>query len=77
MYNLGGGRSNSISILETIEALAGRGFQLDYQYDDQPRTGDHICYISDLTKTRMHFPGWEPTYDLPRILDEIVDRYKS
>jgi CDP-paratose 2-epimerase len=77
VYNLGGGRSNSISILETISALADRGYVLDYEYDDRPRTGDHICYISDLTKIRQHFPGWQLSYDLPRILDEIIERYAN
>jgi CDP-paratose 2-epimerase len=72
---MGGGRANSISILETIEALRGLGYPLDYRYDDQARTGDHICYISDLTKIRTHFPGWNLTYRLPRILDDIVQHY--
>ena len=76
VYNLGGGRSNSISILETIDALAERGFRLQHEYSDRARTGDHICYISDLRKTRSHFPRWELTYDLPRILDEIIERYQ-
>ena len=58
VYNLGGGRANSISILETIEALAQLGFSLRYQYKDENRIGDHICYISDLRKIRSHFPNW-------------------
>ena len=74
VYNLGGGRANSISVLETIDALAGMGFRLNHQYVDQNRTGDHICYISDLSKLRSHFPAWNLDYDLPRILEEIVQR---
>jgi CDP-paratose 2-epimerase len=77
VYNLGGGRGNSLSLLETIEALAARGFQLDYRYEDQARTGDHICYISDLRKIRAHFPEWELQYSVPRILDEIVARFQN
>jgi CDP-paratose 2-epimerase len=76
VYNLGGGRGNSLSLLETIDALADRGFTLDHRYEDQARTGDHICYISDLRKIRAHFPGWELQYDVPRILDEIVARFQ-
>ena len=72
VYNLGGGRSNSISILETIDLLAGLGFKLQYDYDETHRTGDHICYISDLTKVRTHFPAWKPERDLPAIVDEII-----
>ena len=74
VYNLGGGRSNSISVLETIDALAAMGFPLQYEYKDENRRGDHICYISDLRKLRAHFPEWSLQYDLPRILAEIADR---
>jgi CDP-paratose 2-epimerase len=77
VYNLGGGRKNSLSILETIDALAGMGLKLRHSYKDTNRTGDHICYISDLTKLRSHFPNWKMEYDLPRILGEIVDRHMS
>jgi CDP-paratose 2-epimerase len=72
VYNLGGGRSNSLSILETIDILAQMGFALNYTYKDQPRTGDHICYITDLTKIRAHFPDWKLEYDLSRIMTELV-----
>lgn len=73
VYNLGGGRANSISILETVELLAGLGYRLDYTYEPANRVGDHICYISDLTKIRTHFPQWRMEYPLPRIVAEIVD----
>jgi CDP-paratose 2-epimerase len=75
VYNLGGGRQNSLSILETIDALAARGLKLRYSYQDTNRVGDHICYISDLSKLRRHFPNWKLQYDLPRILDAIVERH--
>src|SRR5215472_3570873 len=73
-FNLGGGRSNSISILETLDMLAEFGFHLNYEYKDQNRLGDHICYISDLTKIHSFFPDWRLTYDLPRITSEMIDR---
>jgi CDP-paratose 2-epimerase len=76
VYNMGGGRENSISVVETINALSDRGLRLTYRYDDRARSGDHICYISDLRKIRTHFPGWRLTYDLPRMLDEIVARHE-
>ena len=75
VYNLGGGRQNSLSILETIEVLAAMGWPLAYTYQEQPRRGDHICYISDLTKLRAHFPDWKLEYDLPSIFYELVERY--
>jgi CDP-paratose 2-epimerase len=74
VYNLGGGRRNSLSILETIDLLAAMGFQLNYEYDATNRVGDHICYISDLSKLRAHFPGWQLEYDLPAIIEETVQR---
>jgi CDP-paratose 2-epimerase len=72
VYNLGGGRANSISILETIALLADMGFALKYDYQDVARIGDHICYISDLRKLRSHFPDWRLEYDLPAILSGLV-----
>jgi CDP-paratose 2-epimerase len=75
VYNLGGGRANSISILETVAALRDMGFPLDYSYVDRNRIGDHICYISDLSKLKAHFPGWSLQYHLPMILDEMAARY--
>jgi CDP-paratose 2-epimerase len=75
VYNLGGGRQNSLSILETIVILADMGFQMNYTYVKQHRIGDHICYISDLPKLRAHFPNWKLEYDLSRIIYELVERY--
>lgn len=71
-YNLGGGRANSLSILETIAMLKDRGYDLKTSYMDQARAGDHICYISDLTKIKTHFPGWRMRYSLPLIMDELL-----
>jgi CDP-paratose 2-epimerase len=73
VYNLGGGRTNSLSILETIHMLTDMGFDLEYEVTEQNRIGDHICYISDLTKVRSHFPRWEQTYNLEAIVRELVD----
>ena len=77
VYNLGGGRANSLSILETIDRLADMGYKLRYGISDQNRTGDHICYISDLTKVRSHYPNWKLQFDLDRILGEIVSRQEA
>jgi len=73
VYNMGGGRANSLSILETVDRLAHMGHRLDYTYEDSARVGDHICYISDLSKIRAHFPGWTMQYTLDRMLEEMVD----
>lgn len=73
VYNLGGGRGNSVSMLEAIDkvqALAGRTLQ--WTYDDTNRVGDHICYISNLGKLKSHFPAWGITHTLEAILEELV-----
>ena len=74
VYNLGGGRANSGSVLECIgkiDALLGR--RLDTRYQVQARKGDHICYISDLTKFQTHYPQWRLTRSLDQILEELVN----
>jgi CDP-paratose 2-epimerase len=75
VYNLGGGRANSVSILETIDLLKEMGFTLKHSFKDENRIGDHICYISDLTKLHQHFPNWKLEYDVPAILKEIAARH--
>lgn len=71
VYNLGGGRGNSASILECVAKLEGLlGRKLAWEYRDEPRVGDHICYISDLTKLQTHYPEWRIRVSL----DEIVER---
>jgi len=74
VYNIGGGRENSISILEAfgrIEQITGKPVR--WEYRNESRKGDHICYITDLRKLRSHFPNWSLTYDLDKILEEIVE----
>ncbi len=72
VYNLGGGRANSLSILETIELLDSMGLRLEHRYQPENRVGDHICYITDLKKVRSHFPEWAPQYSLQQIVEELI-----
>src|SRR5215469_9671085 len=72
VYNLGGGRQNSLSILETIDILADFGHELHHHYNPTNRVGDHICYISDLHKIQSHFPDWRIEYDLKKIISGII-----
>ena len=76
VYNLGGGRGNSISILETIDLLKEMGYSLKHEYKDTNRKGDHICYISDLTKIKSHFSNWRLEYDVPGIISQMVESYQ-
>ena len=73
VYNIGGGRANSCSILEAFDAVADlTSRKMRYEYIEQNRDGDHICYISDLTKARSHYPSWNITVTLPEIFEQIV-----
>ncbi|MCX5792366.1 MAG: NAD-dependent epimerase/dehydratase family protein [Elusimicrobia bacterium] len=76
VYNLGGGRGNSCSILEAFElAESVTGKKMNYEYVDKNREGDHICYISDLSKMRAHYPGWDITIPLKTIFSEIAEAW--
>jgi len=78
VYNLGGGKDNSCSILEAFSlAEKHSGKAMKYTYVDENRVGDHICYYSDLSKIRSHFPQWSLTRSLDAIVREIVDSWKS
>lgn len=73
VYNLGGGKSNAASLIECVDMIEARsGKRPKLSYTEQHRIGDHICYYSDLTKLRSHYPGWDLNYDLERIVDEMV-----
>jgi CDP-paratose 2-epimerase len=77
VYNIGGGRRNALSILETIRVLANMGFSLKNAYKPENRIGDHICYITDMGKFRSHYPNWEQEYTVERIVGEIVEQNLS
>lgn len=72
VYNLGGGRQNSCSVLEAFDRIAAlSGKKMQYEYVDKNREGDHICYISDLSKMQDHYPEWSLTKPLDTIFEEI------
>ena len=81
VYNMGGGRYSNCSVLEAI-AMSEKATEqkLNWEYVEQSRKGDHIWYISDLTRFQRDFPNWKPSYDVRRIINEIVetgaDRWK-
>ena len=78
VYNIGGGKDNSCSILEAftlIEEISGN--KMVYEYSDTNRIGDHICYYSDLTKMKQHYPNWDITKTLEDTISEIVENWKN
>ena len=73
VYNLGGGRDNSVSVLEAmalVEQMTGHG--ISRTYSERARKGDHICYISNLAKFKSHYPNWSVTRDVEAILEEMI-----
>lgn len=78
VYNLGGGKNNSCSILEAFklaEQFSGRA--MDYAYLEENRIGDHICYYSDLSKMRDHYPAWDITISLEETIEQIVRSWQT
>lgn len=73
VYNLGGGKANSVSILECIERVEQlTGKKLSWSYSETNRVGDHICYYSDLRKLQAHYPNWSITRSLDDIFEEFA-----
>ena len=72
VYNIGGSRHSNCSMLEAIticEELTSK--KLNYTYTDKNRSGDHIWYISNVNKFKLHYPNWEYKYNIQDILQDI------
>jgi CDP-paratose 2-epimerase len=75
VYNIGGGKDNSCSILEAfnlVESVSGK--KMIYEYVEENRIGDHICYYSDLSKMKTHYPEFEITKNLNYIIENIYKK---
>jgi len=73
VYNMGGSRFANISMVEAIRMIEEiSGFKLNYSLLDEPRSGDHIWYISDVRKFQKHYPGWKYEYDMKRTITEMI-----
>jgi CDP-paratose 2-epimerase len=78
VYNLGGGKANSTSILEAFKlAESFTGKAQVHTYVEQNRIGDHICYYSDLRKLRQNYPAWDITQSLPETVRQIVEAWRA
>jgi CDP-paratose 2-epimerase len=78
VYNLGGGKENTCSILEAFEIVSVlTGKKMEYEYFDKNREGDHICYYSDLRKIQKHYPDWRITKPLDLIFSEIITEWSD
>ena len=73
VYNIGGGRFSNCSMIEAInisQEITGK--KLDWTYNDEHRTGDHIWWISDTRKFQNHYPEWEQKYNIEMTINEII-----
>ena len=73
VYNIGGSRYSNISMLESIDKITSiLGTKLDYTISEDNRIGDHIWYISDVTKFMEHYPNWNYKYNIDSIISEMI-----
>jgi CDP-paratose 2-epimerase len=78
VYNIGGGKANTVSILECLERVKSlMGKEVSYEYADQNRSGDHICYYSDLSKLKTDYPGWDIRHSIDDIFEGLAKQYFS
>jgi CDP-paratose 2-epimerase len=76
VYNIGGGKNNTCSILEAFDMISGiSGIPMKWKYTEENRIGDHICYYSDLSKMKSHYPNWDITKSLGDIFKEIYQAW--
>lgn len=72
IYNIGGSRYSNISIMEAVEKIENiLGKKAKIKYNSKNRVGDHIWYISDVTKFQRDYPNWAYTYDSDKMLEEL------
>lgn len=78
VYNMGGSRHSNVSVLEAIQRIQEKtGKSINYSVSDNNRTGDHIWYISDVSKFMKHYPQWKYKYNIDLIIDEMVNFSKK
>ena len=78
VYNIGGGYENSCSILEIMEAIEIKSsLKFKKRIERKNRVGDHICYYSNLSKIKKHYPKWKIEITLSEIIDQIIFEWRS
>ena len=74
IYNIGGGRHSNSSVLEAIkicEKISGN--KLSWSYENKNRFGDHIWWVSDVSRFKTDYPDWSYRYDMDEIMEEIYE----
>ena len=75
VYNMGGARHSNISMMEAVtkfEKISGKKAKI--KYVEENRVGDHIWYISDVSKFKKHYPKWGFKYGVDDIISEIIEK---
>lgn len=76
VYNAGGGRLSNCSMIEAIEMCELiTQKRMNYSYFEENRIGDHIWWISDVSKFKNHYPNWKQRYDVIDILNQIHEAF--
>ena len=74
IYNIGGGRFSNCSVLEALEMVEKlTNIKIKRNIIKTPRVGDHIWYISDLSKFKKHYPTWKQKYNTRKIIEELIE----
>ena len=77
VYNIGGGRFSNCSILEAIDVVENYSkIKIKKQIIKQNRIGDHIWYISNISKFKKDYPKWKQKYNTKKIIEELINNYK-
>ena len=78
VYNIGGGKENSLSILDAFNRVSElTGKKMQWEYSDENRSGDHICYYSNLDRMKSDYPEWGITKSLDDIFEEVVQSWQQ
>ena len=78
VYNLGGGKDNSCSVQEAFDIISSiTGKEMQYEYMDRARSADHICYYSNLSKIKQHYPDWRISKPLREIFQEVAQSWSE
>ena len=74
VYNMGGGRYSNCSIIEALNLVEDIAkIKIRRKYIKTARVGDHIWYISNLSKFKKHYPNWKQKYNTKKIIKELVE----
>ena len=74
---MGGGRYSNCSIIEALNLVEDiSNIKIKRKIIKKQRVGDHIWYISNLSKFKKHYPNWKQKYNTKKIIEELVDNFK-